>query len=138
MNYFFNKMLVLLFVFSSESYAEWGVPEIPNRQLGDIAAVFVLPNGQPVIYYNPDLCNLAGPFLCGFYRAHEYCHIRLGHTIRQIWPQQKELEADCCAAKTASQQEVTAAYQYFIQGGGATPQHGFGQQRAARLVACRN
>lgn len=113
------------------------VPEIANPQLPDIAMVTVLPNGQPAVIYNPILCQQLGPALCGFYRAHEYCHISLGHTIRQMWPQERELEADCCAARTASQAEAIAAYQWFSAGGGTTPIHGFGQQRAARILACR-
>lgn len=113
------------------------VIEIANPQLPDIAMVTVLPNGQPAIIYNPILCQQMGPELCGFYRTHEYCHIHLGHTVRQIWPQQRELEADCCAARNASDAEVSAAYQWFSSGGGTTPIHGFGQQRAARIIACR-
>ena len=113
------------------------VPEIANPQLPDIAMVTVLPNGQPAIIYNPVMCQRIGPALCGFYRTHEYCHISLGHTIRQMWPQQRELEADCCAAQNASDAEATAAFQWFSAGGGASPIHGFGQQRAARILACR-
>jgi len=118
-------------------HASAQVPEIANPQLNDIAMVTVLPNGQPAIVYNPIICQQIGAALCGFYRAHEYCHISLGHTVRQIWPQQRELEADCCAARNASQVEATAAYQWFMSGGGSSPVHGFGQQRAARILACR-
>lgn len=113
------------------------VPEIADPQLPDIAMVTVLPDGRPVIIYNPITCQQIGPALCGFYRAHEYCHISLGHAIRQMWPEQRELEADCCAARNASQAEAVAAYQWFSAGGGSSPIHGFGQQRAARIVACR-
>lgn len=113
------------------------VQEIANPQLPDIAMVTVLPNGQPVIIYNPVMCQQIGPALCGFYRTHEYCHISLGHTIRQIWPQQRELEADCCAGRNASDAEASAAYEWFSAGGGTSPTHGFGQQRAARILACR-
>lgn len=113
------------------------VNEIADPQLNDIAMVTVLPNGQPVIIYNPVICQKIGPALCGFYRAHEYCHISLGHTIRQMWPQQRELEADCCAARNVSDSEANAAYRWFSAGGGASPIHGFGQQRAARILVCR-
>ena len=119
------------------AHAQWGVPEIPNPQLPDIAMVTVLPNGQPAIIFNPYLCQQAGPFLCGFFRKHEHCHINLGHTLRQIWPQQKELEADCCAAKIASSAEANAAYQWFSSGMGSSPIHGFGPQRAHRIRFCR-
>lgn len=122
---------------SAFSNTQAQVPEIANPQLPDIAMVTRLPNGQPVIVYNPILCAQAGPYLCGFFRVHEYCHIRLGHGIRPMWPQQQELEADCCAARSASGAEAMAAFQWFISGGGATPTHGYGQQRAARIQACR-
>jgi hypothetical protein len=114
------------------------VPEIPDRRLQDIAMVTVLPNGQPVIIYNPVLCQQMGSALCGFYRAHEHCHVSLGHTIRQMWPQQRELEADCCAARNATGVEAEAAYRWFSSGGGTSPIHGFGAQRAARILACRS
>lgn len=132
-----SALSVLLFgVFLSQPAAAQ-VQEIANPQLQDIAMVTVLPNGQPVIFYNPIICQQMGSALCGFYRAHEYCHISLGHTIRQMWPQQRELEADCCAAQNASDVEVSAAYRWFSAGGGTSPVHGFGQQRANRILACR-
>jgi len=120
------------------SDAQWNVREIPDPNLPDIAMVTVLPNGEQVIIYNPILCQQAGPLLCGFYRAHEYCHIDLGHVFRPTWPQVKELEADCCAAKVVTNAEANAAYQWFISGGGTSPTHGFGPQRAQRILACRN
>jgi len=126
-----------VFIVTLWSCTTWGVQEIADPNLQDIAMVTVL-RGQPVIIYNPYLCQQAGPDLCGFYRTHEYCHINLGHTIRQMWPQQKELEADCCAAKRASVREVGAAYQWFSAGGGSSPMHGWGWQRAARISYCRN
>ena len=112
------------------------VPEIPNPQLPDIAMVTTDRYGNPVIIYNPMLCQQAGQALCGFYRTHEYGHVALGHTIRQAWPWQKEAEADCWAAQHASRSEVLAAYQWFSSGGGASPIHGSSWQRAARLEAC--
>jgi len=134
----FRIVLLITAAISVSSRAQWGIPEIANPQLPDIAMVTALPNGQPAIIYNPIKCQQLGPYLCGFYRIHEYCHIHLGHTIRQIWPQQKEFEADCCAARFASYEEAAAAYQWFSNGGGTTPTHGFGQQRANRILACRN
>lgn len=133
----FLAFLVAIFTLPSSSWALFGIPEIADPYLPDIAMVTVLPNGQPVIIYNPAQCQQAGPLLCGFYRVHEYCHIMLGHPVRIIWPQQMELEADCCAAQNASFGEATAAYQWFISGGGTSPTHGFGIQRANRIIACR-
>lgn len=113
-----------------------GVQEIPNPNLGDIAMVSVDNWGNPVIIYNPFLCQQAGALLCEFYRWHEYGHIMMGHTIIPKWPQVKELEADCWAAKNAPLPVIQAAYQWFMMGGGSTPIHGFGQQRAARISYC--
>lgn len=132
----FGLWILLAYGGISPAFAQ--VPEIPNPQLNDIAMVTVDGNGNPIIFYNPNICAQIGPYLCGFYRTHEYCHIRLGHTIRQMWPQQRELEADCCAAQMASIQEVQAAYQWFMSGGGSGPVHGLGWQRAQRIQACRN
>lgn len=113
------------------------VPEIPDPNFPDIAGVRRNPDGSPFIIYNPLLCSNMGPLLCGFYRTHEYCHIALGHGLRPNWPQKMEAEADCCAAQRASTGEVISAYNWFMAGGGSTPQHGSGFERAQRLAACR-
>lgn len=125
---------VLLGLLAAQAKAQ--VQEIPDPTLPDIAMVRML-NGQPVIIYNPNICAQAGPYLCGFYRKHEYCHISLRHPLRQMWPQAQEWEADCCAAKYATNEEFTVAYQWFSSGGGSSPQHGTGPQRAARIQGCR-
>jgi hypothetical protein len=119
---------------TNQSHA--GILEIADPNLPDIAMVTTLSNGRPVVIYNPILCNQVGPLLCGFFRAHEHCHVELGHTIRHTWPQQKEFEADCCAARNISQAQLNAAYQWFVSGRGGSPIHGLGYQRAARIHAC--
>ena len=113
------------------------VPEIADPSLPDIAMVRRNPDGSPFIVFNPILCQQIGPQLCGFYRNHEYCHIRLGHGLRAQWPSEMELQADCCAARTSAMGEAAAAYQWFMNGGGSSPTHGWGWQRAQRIVACR-
>lgn len=113
-----------------------GVPEIPDPNLPDIAMVTVDGWGRPIIIYNPILCEQAGPALCEFYRWHEYGHIMMGHTLIPKWPQVKELEADCWAAKNAPVHVLLAAHQWFSSGGGSSPVHGFGPQRAARIASC--
>lgn len=128
-------LFVVLISMSSRSNAI-GVPEIADPNLPDIAMVTVDGTGRPVISYNPILCQRAGPALCEFYRWHEYGHIQLGHTFRQMWPQARELEADCWAAQNAPPHALRAAYQWFISGGGASPIHGFGPQRADRIRRC--
>jgi hypothetical protein len=131
---FFLLAVAISFFDTTQSNA--GILEIADANLPDIAIVTTLSNGRPVVIYNPIICSQAGPLLCGFFRAHEHCHIKLGHTIRAIWPQQKEFEADCCAARSVSQSQRNAAYQWFIAGRGASQLHGFGHQRAARVLAC--
>lgn len=133
----FLPLLVWILSFTCHQAVNAQVAEIPDPSFPDIAGIRVLPNGQVAIIYNPVICAQAGQALCGFYREHEHCHIQLGHTIRSIWPWQMELEADCCAAKIASNIQAAAAYNWFSSGGGATPTHGTGQQRAARILVCR-
>ena len=132
-------LVVLVSAFSSASNnANGQVPEIANPNLPDIAMVTLDGFGNPVIVYNPILCQRAGPALCEFYRVHEYGHIALGHAFVQSWPWRREAEADCWAAQNAPPAAVEAAYQWFSAGGGATPQHGSGWQRAQRLAQCAN
>lgn len=126
---------LLILILSSNSFAQ-KVPEIPDPNLPDIAMVTIDGWGRPLIIYNPILCQQAGPSLCEFYRWHEYGHIMMGHTLVPKWPQIKELEADCWAAKNAPQHALQAAFAWFSSGGGASPTHGYGPQRAARIKAC--
>lgn len=135
MKIYFTIFFVIVFAICQKSFAI-GVPEIANRNLPDIAMVTTDNFGRPFIVYNPILCHQAGAALCEFYRWHEYGHIQLGHTFRQMWPQAKELEADCWAAENAPIQSLQAAYQWFIRGGGASPVHGNGPQRAERIKYC--
>lgn len=110
------------------------VEEIADPTLPDIAAVHYVPGQVPVILYNPYLCKQAGPALCEFYRYHEYGHIVLRHHERnEISRKQKEQEADEWAARHAPAPVILAAWHYFSSGGGATPVHGDGPTRAARL-----
>lgn len=127
------SLLMMLFLLPVSAQ----VPEIADPNFPDIAGVRRNSNGEPFIIYNPILCSNMGPQLCGFYRVHEYCHISLGHGLLEKWPQQMEAEADCCAALQSSAGEVIAAYNWFMAGGGSTPQHGSGFERAQRLATCR-
>lgn len=112
------------------------VPEIPDPSINDIAITTMM-NGQVVIVFNPIFCQQIGPLVCGFFRAHEYGHVNLGHLILRTHPQQAEFEADCWAARNAPLIEVDAAYRHFLasgfMGGWA---HGTGVQRAERLAVC--
>jgi hypothetical protein len=110
--------------------------EIPEPGLPDIATVRFIPGQDPVILYNPVLCQRAGQALCEFYRYHEYGHIALRHNERDdLSVQEKEHQADRWAAMHAPLPSVIAAYQFFSRGGGGTPFHGEGQGRADRMLA---
>ena len=112
------------------------VAEIADPTLPDIAAVQHQPGRAPIILYNPLLCRQAGPALCEFYRYHEYGHLILRHHDRPgMSAQQKEWEADRWAAQHAPAHAILAAWHFFSSGGGASPVHGDGPTRAARLTA---
>ena len=55
------------------------VRQIATDTLRDVALA-TFENGRPVIYYNPVLLQQFGPRLTSFFFAHEYGHIRYGHT----------------------------------------------------------
>lgn len=128
----------LFVVLSSCSFAGAQVPEIADPNLPDIAMVTNDAFGRPVIIYNPVICQQAGPALCEFYKAHEYGHVNLGHTMSRQHPATKEAEADCWAARRAPAFAIRAAIQWFQSGGGASWHHGSGPQRAQRVIACAN
>jgi hypothetical protein len=110
------------------------VPEIPDFNLQDFAEVKVVRGRGPVILFNPLVCAQAGRALCQLTRWHEYGHIVLGHPLRRLKPARMEIEADRWAAQNAPREVVLAAYHFFMAGGGASPVHGAGRQRAARLA----
>lgn len=132
---FIKFLLFAALIVSLEANAI-NVPEIADPTLPDIAMVTVDNWGNPIIIYNPNTCQQAGPALCEFYRWHEYGHIVMGHTLTSSWPQIKELEADCWAAQNAPGYALEAAHQWFTMGGGTSLVHGFGQQRANRIARC--
>ncbi|MDH3348637.1 MAG: hypothetical protein OEM02_11145 [Desulfobulbaceae bacterium] len=114
------------------------VPEIPNPSLNDIAIATHM-NGQIVIVYNPNYCNILGPLVCNFFRAHEYGHVNLGHILQGTHPVQAEFEADCWAAQNAPFEQVQAAYFHFMnQGFMGNWTHGTGIERAQRIANCSN
>jgi len=124
---------IVLLAYSLESFA---VPEYPDPRIPDIA-VTTFVNGQIAIVYNPSYCNMLGPYVCNFFRAHEYGHINLNHVINRTFPTQAEYEADCWAARNAPLSEVQAAYQHFMnQGFMGNWSHGTGIQRAQRIAQC--
>ena len=84
------------------------VRQIATDTLHDLA-VAAFENGRPVIYYNPLLMQRVGPELEAYFFAHEYGHIRYGHTGAALTTGEgdlgalrvrQELEAACSAAET--------------------------------------
>ncbi|HET9726464.1 MAG TPA: hypothetical protein VFP28_06065, partial [Gemmatimonadales bacterium] len=100
------------------------VRQIATDTLHDLA-VAAFENGRPVIYYNPVLMQRVGPELESYFFAHEYGHIRYGHTgsaltstesDRSAIRVRQELEADCFAASTLADTDpaaVEAAIRFF-------------------------
>lgn len=112
------------------------VPEIANPQLNDIAMVQSHPQYGAIIIYNPILCQQIGA-ACGFFRAHEYGHIKLNHKFLHPGtnPAIREAQADQWAATYGIPQEILAAYYLFLNGGSSSNSQVYGtsQERAARL-----
>jgi hypothetical protein len=125
------------------------VRQIASDTLQDVALA-TFENGRPVIYYNPVLLQRFGPRLTSFFFAHEYGHIRYGHTGAALAAaegdpttqrQRQELEADCYAARTLGESEpetVGAALRFFNRMGPFRfdAWHPSGSQRAAKILAC--
>jgi hypothetical protein len=128
-------ILIILLTLSLNATAE-AILELTDPELGDVAlATYV--NGEIIILYNPNHCNMLGPLVCKFFLAHEYGHINLGHVLTGTYSVQTDLEADCWAVKNSPLLEVQAAYYHFLKDGfmGNWP-HGTGVERAKRMAYC--
>jgi hypothetical protein len=125
------------------------VRQIATDTLRDVAvATFV--RGRPTIYYNPVLLQGFGPLMAEFFFAHEYGHLRYGHTGGaltheegevSLLRQRQELEADCYAAQTLGEhrrEAVEAALRFFRRMGPYRYDafHPTGSQRAAKILSC--
>jgi hypothetical protein len=125
------------------------VRQVATDTLRDVALA-VFEHGRPVIYYNPVLLQQFGPNLTTFFFAHEYGHVRFGHTGAALVTgesdpsairQRQELEADCYAARTLAESDpaaVGAAIRFFTRLGPFRfdAWHPSGSQRAAKILAC--
>ena len=130
----FSKALLFLLLVPFVALAQ--VPEIADSNLNDIAMVKPDPQYGAVIIYNPNICVQIGA-ACGFFRAHEYGHVVLGHQFMHpgAYPAQREAQADEWAAENGRPQEILAAYYLFLNGGSSLDWQVYGHplQRAARL-----
>ena len=126
------------------------VREIADVNLRDVA-VAVYDSTQSVIYFNPDLMSRLGDNLTTYFMAHEHAHIALQHTragalladpdVRDQLLQQKELEADCGAARRlgrGGREASMAAVRFFSQLGDRSfdTEHPTGTARAAKILSC--
>ncbi len=141
--------LILLCCLLSLSYGVAATPyqpirEIPVVNLPDIAIASIDQHG-PVIYYNPILTEMVGPWVTEFFRTHEIFHHRLGHLMDRdalADPEQRlemEKQADCEAAKVVSPYAVLAAVEFFIATQGPTrvdALHPTGYERAETIRLC--
>jgi len=130
------KKLCFVFLALFISNVALAVPEIADPNLNDIAIVKPHPQYGAVIIYNPIICQQIGA-ACGFFRAHEYGHVTLGHQFMHpgAYPAQREAQADEWAAANAHPQEILAAYQLFMNGASSNNWQVYGNphQRAQRL-----
>ncbi len=125
------------------------VRQIATDTLRDVAvAAFV--GGRPIIYYNPILLQGFGPRMAEFFFAHEYGHLRYGHTGGalaheagevSLLRQRQELDADCYAAEVLAERDreaVETALRFFRRMGPYRYDafHPTGSQRAAKILAC--
>ena len=125
------------------------VRQIASDTLRDVAVVTFV-RGRPIIYYTPALLQGFGPRMAEFFFAHEYGHIRYGHTGGalaheegevNLLRQRQELEADCYAARVLAdyQRESVETAIHFFQRMGPYRYDAFhptGSQRAARILSC--
>jgi len=126
------------------------VQEIADVSLRDVA-VAVYDPVHPVIYYNPVLMDRFSPELDSFFMAHEHAHIALRHTRssalrtepgrRSRVLQDKELEADCLAARrlgSAQRSATLAAVRFFSRMGNTQfdTEHPTGTERARQILLC--
>jgi hypothetical protein len=123
--------------------------QIATDTLRDVA-VTIFVQDRPVIYYNPVLMETVGPELAEFFLAHEYGHVRYGHSGAALTEsgtdlgtlrQRQELEADCYATTVLAERNpdaVQSAVAFFRKMGPFRFDnlHPSGAQRAAKILAC--
>lgn len=145
MRYFIITIYMLLAYTSANAQCidprGFRVAEIANYQINDIAQANQLPNGAPVIFFNPGvLANMSPPTRL-FFQMHECAHHVLGHTLGRM-VMNMEQEADCLAIQTIASRRMISNQQFqMIQAdlyrfGRGDWSHLPGPQRAINLQAC--
>lgn len=116
---------------------EVDVPGLPDTAMAEMTRL------GPMILYNPELYQAAGPAR-EFVRAHEYAHVILSHLEEPRYfgsdegHAEAEAEADCFAAKHASSLSVMAMVR-LLRRRPPEPRdaiYGTKAQRARRILAC--
>jgi len=117
------------------------VREVPDYFLRDAAVANVLPNGEPVILYQPLLSGVVSDQTKWFIFAHECAHHVLGHTTEQVRAG-NEQEADCWAISTLykrgilDDRGVKIVQNELAATGRADATHLSGVERAVNLDRC--
>jgi len=136
-------MLVICTSASAQCFDARGLPvaEIPSYQINDIAQANLMPNGAPVIFFNPNvIANFSFPTRL-FFTFHECAHHVLRHTLGRL-VMNREQEADCWAIQTIVSRGMITDQQFQIiqadlyRFGSGDWTHLPGPQRAINLQAC--
>lgn len=117
------------------------VPSI-EAPIDDIAVATLMPDGSPVIYYNPQVVSNTIYQTQIFFYYHECAHHIFGHSIGMGFPLQREQEADCWAIQTLVARGIFSPYDLQLVQSDLSAHaradwtHLPGPQRAINLQAC--
>jgi hypothetical protein len=83
------------------------VAAVANPHISDVAVATLLPDGSPVIYFNPTTMQTLHPKTRLFFYAHECAHQALGHLPMIYYSLRRvptiEVEADCYGIRLLAQ-----------------------------------
>lgn len=117
------------------------VTEVADYNLRDAAVADVLPNGQPIILYQPRLKASISEQTKWFIYAHECAHHVLAHTTEDAHAV-NEQEADCWAINLLykigilSERDIKIVQAELAATGRADATHLSGAERARNLESC--
>jgi hypothetical protein len=118
------------------------VASASNSSIQDIAMA-AISNGNPVIFYNPNILATTRSQTRLFFYAHECAHHALGHVLSGLRPGQEQ-EADCWGVNKLTQlrllddQDITMIQLDLARFARGDWTHLPGPQRAINLRACLN